>query len=209
LIKANIPFWENSYLIDDVTTFGIEPNVTVKDFLHYYQKDWEILDVGCGEGKNDIFLAKQGFKNIDAFDISEAGINKLKKLAKANCVEVNAWVQDLNQFNFTKKYDLLMTHGTLHFVTKNEWHNFLLKAKNNTNINGIHIIQIFTNKIPASLDIAPFFKGLSDEGELEIIYHDWEIILNESYIFEDEHPGAPKHYHAANKLVTRKLKGTH
>ena len=115
-------------------------------------------------------------------------------------------MQDLCQFDFKKKYDLLMSHGTLHFVTKNDWFNFLLKAKNNTNKNGIHIIQIFTNKLPASPDIAPYVKGLSDEGELEMIYHDWEIMQTKSYTFEDEHPGAPKHYHAANKIVARKLK---
>jgi cyclopropane fatty-acyl-phospholipid synthase-like methyltransferase len=202
----NKPFWEESYLKDDISTFGIEPNVTIKEFLNLYHKDWNILDVGCGEGKNDVFLAKQGFQNIDAFDISEAGIEKLKRIAKINEVGINAWVQDLCHFDFSKKYDLLMSHGTLHFVTKDDWYKFIIKAKEYTNKNGIHIIQIFTNKLPASPDIAPFVKGLSDEGELEIIYQDWEIIQFKSYTFEDEHPGAPKHYHAANKIVARKLK---
>jgi|GEM_PF-2624508 len=84
------PFWEESYLNNDISTFGIEPNVTIKEFLNYYQKDWEILDVGCGEGKNDIFLAKQGFQNIDAFDISEAGIDKLKRIAKNNSGDMSS-----------------------------------------------------------------------------------------------------------------------
>lgn len=120
-------------------------------------------------------------------------------------MEINSWVQDLCHFDFNKKYDLLMTHGTLHFVKNNEWVKFLMNAKKNTNENGIHIIQVFTNTIPASPDITPFVKGLSAEGELEIIYQDWEILQFKSYTFEDEHPGVPKHYHASNKIVARKL----
>jgi len=150
-------------------------------------------------------LAKNGFLNIDAFDISEAGINKLKRLAKSYGLAINAWIQDLQEFKFRKKYDLIMTHGTLHFVTKDEWKRFLSKAKENTNQNGIHIIQIFTNKIPASSEIAPFVNGIADEGELEKVYKDWEILQSKSYIFDDEHLGVPKHQHSANKIVARKI----
>ena len=61
--SMNKPFWETSYLNDDISTFGIEPNVTIIDFLSCYRKDWDILDVGCGEGKNDLYLAKQGVES--------------------------------------------------------------------------------------------------------------------------------------------------
>ena len=50
-------------------------------------------------------------------------------------------------------------------------------------------MQIFTNKVPASPDIAPFVKGLADEGELFELYSDWRILEAKSYVFEDEHPG--------------------
>jgi 2-polyprenyl-3-methyl-5-hydroxy-6-metoxy-1,4-benzoquinol methylase len=145
------PFWEESYNNDDASAFGIEPNPTVQEMMHLYEKHWRILDVGCGEGKNGIYLATKGFGNIDAIDISEAGIAKLRRLAKRNNVLINAYVQDLCTFEFSKMYDLIMTHGTLHLVTKGEWHKFLEKAKLNTNSNGIHIIRIFTNKLLRSL----------------------------------------------------------
>jgi hypothetical protein len=66
------------------------------------------------------------------------------------------------------------------------------------------VIQIFTDKVPASDDIKAFAIGLSKEGELLEIYHDWEIIDHKEFVLEDEHPGAPKHYHAINKIVARK-----
>lgn len=197
------PFWEESYMVDDVATFGIEPNTTIQERWPMFEKKGTVLDVGCGEGKNAIFLAQKGFV-VDAFDISESGIEKLKRLASKNHVKVSAWVQDLRNYHFDKEYDVIISHGTLHFVAKQDWKNFILKAKKKTKSGGMHIIQIFTNKIPTSLDIAPFIKGLADEGELFKLYNDWEIIETKSYIFEDEHPGVEKHFHASNKIVAMK-----
>lgn len=198
------PFWEQTYLDDNVSTFRSGPNPTIIEMMHLFDKEWNILDVGCGEGKNDIYLAMNGFKNIDAFDISEAGIAKLKRVSEKVNVSINAYVQDLCQYKFSKNYDLVMTHGTLHFVTKKDWYKFIYSAKEHTNPNGIHIVQIFTNNLPATTDIAPYVKGMADEGEIDKLYHDWEIIQTKSYTFDDEHPGVPKHKHASNKIVTRK-----
>ncbi|WP_088225217.1 hypothetical protein [Desulfosporosinus sp. FKB] len=65
-------------------------------------------------------------------------------------------------------------------------------------------MHIFTNKVPASYDIAPFVKGLADEGELESMHLDWQIISSTSHVFEDEHPGVAKHLHASNTVVAKK-----
>ncbi len=112
----------------------------------------------------------------------------------------------VTDYRFNKEYDVITSHGTLHFVSSQDWKDFILKAKQATISGGIHIMQIFTNKIPASPDIEPFVKGLANEGELFALYADWEIVETKSYIFEDEHPGVEKHFHASNKIVARKQK---
>lgn len=45
-------------------------------------------------------------------------------------------------------------------------------------------MQIFTDAVPASADIAPFAVGLSKDGELKRMYGDWEILQFKSYVFE-------------------------
>ena len=89
---------------------------------------------------------------------------------------------------------------------KYEWKKFVNAAKEHTNPGGIHIIQIFTDVVPASEDIAPFAVGLAKDGEMKELYTDWEILQFKSYVFEDEHPNVPKHLHASNKIVARKVK---
>lgn len=202
--KIIIPFWEETYLKDDVMTFSVEPNRTIKEFEHLLKRQSAILEAGCGEGQNVLYLAKQGYCNIDAFDISEAGISKLKRLCEINGVNINAFVQDLTTCTFGKKYDLIMSFATLCFVAKSDWKKFITQAKENTNAGGIHIMHIFTDTVPASPDIAPFAIGLAKDGEMKEMYHDWEILQFQSYTFEDEHPNVPKHMHAVNKIVAQK-----
>ena len=71
-------------------------------------------------------------------------------------------------------YDLVMSFGTLHFVSKD--------------------------------DVAPFAIRLAKDEEIKQLYYDWEILQFKSYIFEDEHLNVPKHLHASNKIVARRIK---
>ena len=97
-----------------------------------------------------------------------------------------------------------MSFATLCFLEKSVWQQFISDAKDNTNTGGIHIMHIFTDEVPASPDIAPFAVGLAYDGEIKELYYDWEILSFQSYIFEDEHPGIPKHLHSVNKIAARK-----
>lgn len=202
--QAIIPFWEETYLKDDVMTFSVEPNGTIREFEHLLKKQSNILEVGCGEGQNVLYLAEQGYCKIDAFDLSEAGIAKLKKRCKIRNLNINAFVDDLTIYSFDKKYDWIMSFATLCFVEKNAWKQFIVRAKENTNAGGIHIMHIFTDTVPASPDIAPFAIGLAKENEVKEMYSDWKILQFQSYTFEDEHPNVSKHIHAVNKIVVQK-----
>lgn len=198
-----IPFWEKAYQDDTTNAFSASPNTTLKEFEHLLHKNSDILEVGCGEGQNVLYLAKQGYCNIDAFDLSEHGIAKVKQRCKNADITLNAFVADLTTYQFEKKYDMIMSFGTLHFVRKDDWKDFIYRAKEHTTAGGIHIMQIFTDAVPASADIAPFAIGLAKDGEIRDLYADWEILQFKSYVFEDEHPNVPKHLHASNKIVAR------
>ena len=202
--RNSIPFWEEAYQNENVSAFSTEPNATLREFEHLLSKQSKILEVGCGEGQNAVYLAQHGYYNVDAFDISEHGIAKLQKRCRANGIRLNAFTADLTTYQFEQKYDMVMSFGTLHFVKKEDWKAFIRTAKAYTNSGGIHIMQIFTDVVPASEDIAAFAVGLARDEEIKELYTDWEILQFKSYTFEDEHPGVPKHLHASNKIVARK-----
>lgn len=203
--KDLVPFWEKSYQEDDTIAFSDQPNTTITKFEHLLHMQSKVLEAGCGEGQNAVYLAQKGYQ-VDAFDLSEHGIAKLKRRCEQSNAQVNAFVADLTTYQFKQYYDMILCFGTLHFVDKDGWKRFISNAKEYTNIGGIHIMQIFTDAVPASEDIAPFAIGLAKDGEMKDLYTDWDILQFKSYVFEDEHPNVPKHMHASNKIVARRIK---
>lgn len=198
------PFWEESYRNNDISAFGVEPNPEVKQFINVFNKDGKVLEVGCGEAKNAFYLIRNGFKDVSAFDLSEHAIGKVHQIAQKAQLQINAFTQDLCTYKWESCYDLVISYGTLHFVERSKWIKFIEEAKKNTNRGGIHVIQIFTDKVPASDDIKDFAIGLAKEGELLTLYKDWDMLDHKEFVLEDEHAGEPKHFHAINKIVARK-----
>ncbi|WP_457641482.1 class I SAM-dependent methyltransferase [Persephonella sp.] len=79
-----------------------EPSEIVKKFFHL-AKIGKALDIAAGLGRNSLFLAKKGFK-VDAVDISDVAIQKLKSLHK----NINPIHEDLDRFNICEnRYDLI------------------------------------------------------------------------------------------------------
>ena len=84
-----IPFWEETYKNDNVSTFGTEPNATILEYEYLFDKACSIFDIGCGDGKNCLYLSKQGFSNIEAFDLSDNAIAKLRRIADRTDYQLN------------------------------------------------------------------------------------------------------------------------
>ena len=67
------PFWEQTYRDKNSSTFYKGPTVDLEEFYNLLAPESKVLDVGCGEGRNSIFLAKHG-QTGHAVILSEAGI---------------------------------------------------------------------------------------------------------------------------------------
>jgi tellurite methyltransferase len=196
------PFWETSYADLNTATFG-GPSQEVRDVASDLQPGASVLDLGCGEGRNALFLAERGFE-VTAVDFSEAGIRKLNALAQERKLDIRSKVADIRDYPFPHAFDLIMAHGCLHLVEREAWQQLIPLFKAHTKPGEINILVVFTDTLPPPDDLRDFCLGLFREGELFSLYSDWEPLLQQSYTFEDEHPGSPPHRHPVNKLVARK-----
>jgi tellurite methyltransferase len=70
------------------------------------------LDIACGEGRNSIFLARNGF-DVAGIDISEEGLAKAEQWAKAEGLVVAFRCIDLETFAFSESCDLIINFNFL------------------------------------------------------------------------------------------------
>ncbi len=198
------PFWEKAYSSDDdaVETFG-PPNPELVDLLPELPSEAKVLDVGCGEGRLSLFFARKGF-HVVAFDKSEHGIQKLKRIADQEKLQINAFVQDLRSYKPEEEYDLVVADGVLHLVEKPNADRIIRDIQHVTKRGGWNLIKIFTTRIPPPVELAPFHIGLREEGELAAMYEGWKFRLRQSFILEDEHPGGIHHRHPIDKILAQK-----
>lgn len=193
------PFWESGYRDAKADTFG-RPSTEIEELASILPPSATVLDMGCGEGRNALFLAERGF-SVDAFDISPQGVSKLAKVARDRNLRVDAWVADLTEFSFGRSYDWIISHGVLHLVSRADWQRIIEDMKIHTRPGGVNVVAVFTDSLPTPPDLMPFVKGLFREGELAEIYGDWRITISESYVKRDQHPEGISHLHPINKVV--------
>jgi tellurite methyltransferase len=164
------PWWETCYRNLYVQTFG-EPSSEVIRLTQTLPCGASVLDIGCDDGRNAPFLSRHGMQ-VDAFDISESGIVKLKNTAADQGLKINTWVQDVRTFRPSVTYDVVICHGVLHFLERPEWLQVLHRIKSWTRYRGVNVVAVFTDKLPIPDDLAYHVKGLFREGELLQLYSD-------------------------------------
>ncbi len=205
MMEKKKPFWEESYKRPGkLDTFGDgKPSEVVVKVAATLPKGIKALDLGCGEGRNALYLASLGFKTY-ASDISESGIHKLNTTAIERGLEIDALVCDMREYRFPYKFDFIVCTGCLHLVKRDEWKVVIKRMKDNTVTGGLHVIGVFTDTVPEPEDQRGLMVGLFKEGELLERYRDWEILESHVYRFIHTHPGGITHEHAGNDIVAKK-----
>jgi SAM-dependent methyltransferase len=77
--------------------FGLEPNDYLRVQTIHMAPGGRVLCVADGEGRNSVWLARQGM-HVDAFDISEVGVAKARRLAANAQVTVHFGVADCDSW---------------------------------------------------------------------------------------------------------------
>ena len=88
--------WDERYSTEDYA-YGTKPNQFLEENFNHIPKG-RVLSIAEGEGRNAVFLAKQGY-SVTAVDASLVGLNKARKLAEENGVVVEFIHADLAEYD--------------------------------------------------------------------------------------------------------------
>ena len=96
--------WNARYAGDDYL-FGTEPNAYLREQAHRWPAGSRLLCVADGEGRNSVWLARQGHQ-VDAFDVADSGVAKARRLAGQAGVQVGFEVADCDTWAWPEaRYD--------------------------------------------------------------------------------------------------------
>ena len=132
--------WNNKFSRDGFL-YGTEVNNFIKDTSHLIPKDAKVLCLGEGEGRNAIFLAKQGL-HVEALDASDIGLIKLQKRAQKENLAITLRHTLIENWQPAQKYDAIIT-SFMHLPRENQKEMFT-KSVNALKENGYFIAELFS-----------------------------------------------------------------
>ena len=164
------------------------------------------LDLGCGQGRDSLFMARKGF-NVVAVDASTEGIDSLNLAAKKYNLDIRIACQDIKNFKIEKdNYTIINIFNTLHFLEKKDALKIIEKVKKNLKQGGFVAINDFTTQDPLFEKERNKTKGFFQPQELSKLFSNFSIVLyRESSVADPGHSGFEQsHCHQIVELIAQK-----
>ena len=141
-----------------------EPTKAFVDFFRDYDKtNARILDIGCGQGRDALFIARLGH-HITGVDLSPAAISDLQKDAAREGLNIDGVVADITEYTPVGTYDVVLIDRTLHMLEAAPRHQVLEQLTHHVAPDGHLLIA------DEQSNMAGFRKVL------DAAPHDWEIM---------------------------------
>ncbi len=121
-------FW-NARFAEQAPAYGEAPNAFVRQEVHRLSPGGRILLPGDGQGRNSVWLARQGFK-VTCVDWSETGLERARELAARHAVSIEPVCADLTAWTWPRgEHDgVIAIHLHLPPATRTEVHRAMLGA---------------------------------------------------------------------------------
>lgn len=103
-------YYQTEYL------FG-EPYPELLAFYSGIEQKGKLLDLGCGQGRDAIALAKLGFE-VTGIDHSAVGIEQLNRIAKQEGLPLTGLVTDIYAYDDFDEFDFILLNSMFHFNKK-------------------------------------------------------------------------------------------
>lgn len=132
------------------------------------------LDLGCGSGRNSLYLNQKGF-DVTAWDKNQMSISNVNRIIEAEGLKnITTDVVDLNTLTFDGEYDFILSTVVMMFLERNTIPGLIANMQRCTKMGGYNLIvaAMDTEDFPCTVG----FPFAFTEGELRNYYAGWELI---------------------------------
>jgi tellurite methyltransferase len=91
--------------------------VFVKVFESYPKINARVLDIGCGRGRDALFIVRLGHQVVGV-DISKSGVSNLLEESTRENLNISCEITDIRQFRPKGEFDVIVIDRTLHMLNE-------------------------------------------------------------------------------------------
>ena len=149
------------------------PHSEVVDAMRHIQSG-RVLDVGCGNGRNSLYLNNRGF-DVTGWDKNPMSLARLNEIITTEQLSnIRTEQHDLNTLRFNGAYELVLSTVVMMFLQPETIPQLIADMQASTVKNGFNLIvaAMDTRDYPCTLGFPFTFKS----GELSHYYRNWHII---------------------------------
>ncbi len=124
--------------------FGSEPESTLVKFAGKLPSGLPILDLGVGQGRHALFLARKGF-HVHAVDPSRVALDIVKKIAEEEQLSISMVNGDISEIQIPEKgFGGILIYGLLQILNRDEITDLLNKCRQISAPNSLMFITAWT-----------------------------------------------------------------
>lgn len=112
------------YYRDTKHALGEPTKEFVQFFATYAKPNVRVLDVGCGQGRDALFIARLGH-NVLGIDTSSSGIRDMVADSELEGLGIVGEVADIRSYEPQGEFDIILIDRTLHMLNKTDRLNVL------------------------------------------------------------------------------------
>ncbi|MFD6209209.1 MULTISPECIES: class I SAM-dependent methyltransferase [unclassified Peribacillus] len=189
LLREPTAFWDGFYENREKKIPFFE-NLPDENLIHYFDSELlgsgRVLELGCGPGRNAIYLAQKGC-SVDAVDLSKEALEWGKERAAEKKVHVNFIQRNIFELEVEEgQYDFVYDSGCFHHIAPHRRINYLEMVKKALKPKGLYSIICFVEGgILGGADISDWEVyrqrslkgglGFSEE-KIKTIFKDFEVV---------------------------------
>ncbi len=132
------------------------------------------LDLGCGNGRNSLYLAANGY-SVTAWDKNPMSIANIERIKAAEgLTHLEIATVDLNALSFEGEYDFILSTVVMMFLEPQTIPSLIANMQRTTVPGGYNLIvaAMDTDDFPCTVGFPFAFKT----GELAEYYSGWEVV---------------------------------
>jgi ubiquinone/menaquinone biosynthesis C-methylase UbiE len=131
-----------------------------------FNKNFKIIDIGCGTGRHSIELTKRGY-NVTGVDLSKNQIKRAREKAQEAGMAIDFQIQDARDLSFDGEFDLaiMLCEGGFSLMETDEMNFEILKnATKALKSKGKLIFTALNGLFPLFHSVNEFYKLAQKEG---------------------------------------------